>query len=187
MGDVDERRADIRLKRFQLDLHVFPKLGVEGPERFVEQQNGRIQHEAPRNGDPLLLAARKLADLFLSRVRQPHPFENIPNLAIHRGPFLSSPAQSERDILVDVHHGKQREILKNQIHRALVRSGVPHIDSVEEDRSAVLPVETGDHPQQGGLAASRWSQYGEELPVLHIERDVIHGGEVRESPGEVLY
>ena len=77
VGDVHERDADLALHGAQLQLEVLAQLGVEGAERLVEQQHLRAQHECPRQGDALLLAAgqlggRRFAELARSgRARAP--------------------------------------------------------------------------------------------------------------------
>ena len=45
VGDVDERDADLALDAHQLELHLLAELEVEGAERFVEQEHGRLVHQ----------------------------------------------------------------------------------------------------------------------------------------------
>ena len=67
--DVDEGRAEIRLQLLQLDLHVLAQLQVERAQRLVEQQQRRLEHQAARDRDALLLAAGELIDALVLRRR----------------------------------------------------------------------------------------------------------------------
>ena len=53
----------------------------------------------------------------------------------------------------------------------------------DRDRAGRELLETGDHPERGGLAAARRSDEDHELPVGDLERQVVHGDHVA---GELL-
>jgi hypothetical protein len=55
--NVDEGDPNLLLQGLELDLERFPELGVERAERLVEQQDGRVEDQSPRERDPLLLTA----------------------------------------------------------------------------------------------------------------------------------
>jgi hypothetical protein len=55
--DVDHRDADLAMDALDLDLHLLAQVLVERAQRLVEQKHIRIEHEAARERDPLLLAA----------------------------------------------------------------------------------------------------------------------------------
>jgi hypothetical protein len=64
VGDIDEGDAGAPLQLLQLGAHALAQLRIEVAERLVEQQDLRLDHQAARQRDPLLLAAGQL-------VRQP--------------------------------------------------------------------------------------------------------------------
>ena len=76
VGDVDEGRAEGGLQLLQFDLHVLAQLEIERTQRFVEQQQGRLEHQAARDGDALPLAARQLIDAFARRTAQAHALQH---------------------------------------------------------------------------------------------------------------
>src|SRR6516162_9869713 len=55
--DVDHRDADLAMDALDLDLHLLAQVLVERAQRLVEQKHIRIEQEAARERDPLLLAA----------------------------------------------------------------------------------------------------------------------------------
>ena len=58
VGDVDRGLADLAVQPLDLGPHPVAQLGVEVGERLVEQEQARVAHDRPADGDPLPLAAR---------------------------------------------------------------------------------------------------------------------------------
>ncbi len=58
MRDEKKGDADFALQGLQFALHLFAEVGVEGGERFVEQQELWPIHEGASQRHALLLAAR---------------------------------------------------------------------------------------------------------------------------------
>ena len=58
--DVDGRDPELLLELADLGAHLHAQLGVEVGERFVEQQDLGLDHQAAGDGDALELAAREL-------------------------------------------------------------------------------------------------------------------------------
>src|SRR5262245_2891126 len=60
VGHVDGGDAELAMDPLDLDLHLLAQVLVERAERLVEQQDVGLEHEGPRQGYTLLLAAREL-------------------------------------------------------------------------------------------------------------------------------
>ena len=93
MRDVDERRAECGLQLLELDLHVLAKLQIERAQRLIEEQKGRLQHQASRDGDPLPLAAGELVDSLVRRAAESHALEHLP-AALRRARLAQSPRRA---------------------------------------------------------------------------------------------
>ena len=52
--------SSVRRKRVDLVLEAAAHGAIDGGERFVEQQHGRLARQRSRERDPLTLAAREL-------------------------------------------------------------------------------------------------------------------------------
>ena len=63
VGDVDGRRLELAMQPGDLDARVDAQRRVEIGERLVEEEDGRLADDRPADGDPLPLAARKVARL----------------------------------------------------------------------------------------------------------------------------
>ena len=70
VGDEHEGGGELALDRFQLDLELAAELQVERAQRLVEQQDGGLQRQRPRQRHALLLAAGELADAAPLEARQ---------------------------------------------------------------------------------------------------------------------
>ena len=69
------RRPQLQQLLVQLVAHDF----IERPERLIHQQQLRINRQRPRNGNPLLHAARQLPGKFLLKAAEIHQFQ----IALH--------------------------------------------------------------------------------------------------------
>ena len=76
MGDVHEGRAEGSLQLLELDFHVLAQLQIERSQGLVQQQQGRLQHQAACDGDALPLAARQLIDALVRGIAQSHPLQH---------------------------------------------------------------------------------------------------------------
>ena len=60
--------------------------------------------------------------------------------------------------------------------------GTPAISSpVQQDAAFARPLETGEHPQQRGLAAARWAEQREEFAFEDVQRQPLDGDEIAEA------
>ena len=76
--------------------------------------------------------------------------------------------------------GKQRIILEHHVDRTLVRQNRRDVSTIEQDAALVGHLETGEHPQQRGLAATAGAEQGEKLAGPDVERQSIHRPETAE-------
>ena len=90
---------------------------------------------------------------------------------------LTQHLQAKGDVLQDRHVREERILLKDSVHRPLVGGQVLDLLAIEHDLALGHRLETGDHAQQGGLAAARGPEQGEELVVADIQRHLAEGGD----------
>ena len=171
VGDVHPGRSGLAVHAPQLDLHFQADLEVKGAQRLVEQQDLRALHQRPRERDPLHLAAGELT-------RPPPLVAGHPN-QVQRplDPLLDLvgchpvDAQTEGDVLEHVEMREQRRALEDHVHRPAVRVDMGHLLPADGDRPLRRLDEAGDHPQQSGLSAPRWTEEGDELAGGDLEVD----------------
>ncbi len=58
MGYVEGRHCELSLNLLELKNHLFFQGGVQGDQRLVQKQEGRLRGQGTGQGDPLGLTAR---------------------------------------------------------------------------------------------------------------------------------
>src|ERR1700722_2216242 len=181
MGDIDEGRTEGRLQLLQFNFHVLAQLQIERAQGFVQQQQGRLQDQAARDGDALPLAARQRVDALVGGVAQANPFQHR-IAALHSfGPTHAASGQAERDVFANGHHREQRQLLEHHVDRAAVRRHIAHALAADRDVAAVRRNEPRDHAQQRRLAAARRTENRKKAAALHRKRQGVDGHMIRET------
>ncbi len=76
--------------------------------------------------------------------------------------------------------------LEHHVDRPQMRRHADHVLTVDQDAAAVRPLEARQQAQQGGLAAPRAAQQGEELATSDFEIDACHGLHRAEALGHAV-
>lgn len=175
VGDVDEGDADLRLDALELQLHLASQLEVEGTERLVEQQDLRVVDERAGDGDPLLLATGELVRLALGEVAELDELQHVVDLLLHG--LDAAAAQPEGDVLVDAQVREERVALEDRVDGAFVRRQGGDVLVAETDGARRRVLESGDHPQRGGLSAAGGAEQGEERALRDGQVQRVDGRE----------
>ncbi len=115
-----DRGAELALDPPELGLQPTATGRVDGTERLVHEQDGRVRRERPRHADTLLLAARQLVRVAL-RVAVRREADEIEELAHPALGALTVPAQQagdDRDVLRDRPVREEAHVLDHVAHRA---------------------------------------------------------------------
>jgi hypothetical protein len=99
--DVHEGRAEGCLQLLELDLHVFAQLQIKGSQRFIEQQQCRLEHQAAGDRHALALSARELFDALVRGAGKPDTLEYRRGTARALGARNTAARQSEGDVLAN--------------------------------------------------------------------------------------
>jgi len=175
--DIDGRDSDGILDLLDDRPHLNPQFRVQIAQRFIHQQDIRLDDQSTRQGDPLLLAAGQLLRHPIGIFINVHQLHEFVGLLLDRCLVHLPVLQAEGHIVPDRQMRENRIVLKHHADVPFRRINVVHLFVIEVDAPALDAVEAGDHPQQCCLPASRWTKEGEELTLLDIQRQVRdHGG-----------
>ena len=183
--DKDRRDADLALQRLQFFPHPHAQPRVEVAERFVQEQDLRLQDQRPRHGDALLLAAGQLVRPFACCMRETDQFERLAYLPVDRRGGQTPQPQTEGDVVRHGHMRPEIEPLKHHRRGAPLRRQRQHTVPLNQDIAAVRCDEAADHPQRRRLPASRRPQQAHQLTVMDIQREVVDRRRRPEALGEV--
>ena len=178
VGDIDEGDAGAALQLLQLAAHVLAELGVEIGQRLVEQQDFRLDHEAPRQRHALLLAARQLVGIALLEAGQVHLRQDVRDLPLRLGRRHLADLQAEHDVLVHRLVRPHRVVLEHHAHAALVRrhhaARRGDQPAVDVDRTGIRHDISRNHPQRRRLAAAARPEQRDERVVGDFETEIGH-------------
>ena len=162
----------------QVAADVAAGAGVEGGERFVEQQQAGFGGQGAGQGDALGLAAGEGAGPVVGVVGEPDPCE--PGGGAGSGVRFgdAAGAEAEGDVLEGGEVGEQEVVLEDDGDGSAfgadegVGGGVVEWFAVELDAAAVDRQQSGEAAEQGALAGTVGSEHGDGLAALGGEVDV---------------
>ena len=80
--------------------------------------------------------------------------------------------QGEGHVFVNGHVAVKGVVLEHHGHVPVLGGGLGDVLAIQEQMSLGDILQTGDHPQRGGLAAAGGSHQYDQLAVLHIQVEV---------------
>ncbi len=181
VGHEHRGHTDIAQDPGDLGANVDAQAGVERGERFVEQEHRRVGGERSGERNALLLTARQGVGESIAESDEVDQLEEFVDSLRPLGAirFRRTRSESERDVLGHGEVGEQCTVLKDHadvsvlgLHPGRRRR---HGHTADRDRSGPRPFQAGDGPQQRGLAASGWSEQGDDAARLDRQRDVAYG------------
>ncbi len=168
--DVHGRDAQTRLQALQLVAQLHAELRVEVGQRLVEQEDPRLEHERPRDGDALLLAAGELGHVLVElRLAQLDLVGHRTHEPVGLGLARLPDREAERDVLPHRHAGEERVVLEDHAHAALLARQPRGDLAVDDDVAAARVDEAGERPQRRRLAAAGRPEEREELALVDLE------------------
>ncbi len=172
VGDVDGRGPEALLEHADLGPHLHPQFGIEVGEGLVHQEGGGLADDGPPHRHALALATGEglgLALEVLGDLEHPGGLRNPP-LDL----FLAHLAelQPEGHVVVDAHVGIEGVVLEDHGDVPILRGHIVDHSLTDLEVAFGDLLETRNHPQKGGLAASRRSDQNEELTVGDVEVDI---------------
>jgi hypothetical protein len=152
----------------QFIAQVFGREHVERGKRLIHEQDFGLHHQGARKADALFHAAGKFFRVGAFEAIEADGIENAQGafVALHGG----HSASFERGFNVVEHGqpGKQGKTLEDDGHaRVLRRERLSMPQNLARRRLA----ESGQNPQQRGLAAAGGAEQGDNFPRLYVEID----------------
>src|SRR5205085_5943057 len=183
--DVDRGDPKRTLQIADVISQLDAQFGVEIRQRLVHQQNLWLDHDRPRESDPLLLPARKLVRQSRGIAAEADELQRAGDALGDLTARAATILESERDVFAHRHVRENGVVRKHEPDIAAIRrhvvdalAGDPHLATVMADK-------TRHSAQERGLAATGRSQKGEELARLDVEIDVVKRLHAREALAEM--
>src|SRR5205085_7398332 len=120
-------------------------------ERFVEQQEGRVEQHCTQESDALLHTARERCWIMMGEIGQPEPLEQLVSLLLCLFAWHATDIQTKHNVLFNGTPREHERLLK---HIATLASALGIWIAVESDAAFAWRVETRDHVEERTLAAA---------------------------------
>ena len=189
VGDEHRDQAKLLVQLAQPAAQADAHLRVQRAERFVKQQQVRLNRQRAGQRHALALAAGQLRRIAAAEAVQLHALQQVlhprgdPGTRRARAP--RSHAQAECDVLGHAQVAEQRVMLEHQADAAFARVHREEILAIAPYAAAVGMVQPGQDAQQGGLAGTGWPQQGKELARRDRQADIVQRGKVAVAASQV--
>jgi hypothetical protein len=181
VGDEHGGEPEAAVHLVQLGADVTAQAGIEVAERLVEQDQFRSGHESTGERNPLLLPPGQLRRVAIEQRGAVDHRRGLLHPAF-ADPRLDPPRpQRVADVLADGHVRPQRVRLEDHADLALVGRPVDPPFGIEDDLVAerdptgARRLQAGEAAQRGRLAAPARTEEDEELALLDLDVQVVHG------------
>ena len=186
MGDVDCGEAELLLQLTDLDTHLYAELRIEVTERLIEEHEIRLDDHRTGECHTLTLSAGHLLRKALLEAvevdRVEHLHHALPDLRLRQ----IAAAQTERDILEDVHVREQRVALEHEAEVPLVQRHMGVVLAVEEDVALHRLGEAADQAERRGFSTAAGAEEADQLALLDVQVQVLQNDVFSISCGDIF-
>ena len=151
---------------------------VKVPGGFIGQEDGGLHHESARDRHPLLFASRKLCRIVVMAIQQPHPIQQLTGTIDSAVDSIPKHLRRQENVFHSSQCREQLVGLEDETHlpsadrRQFVLAEIGNFDPIDRHRPRGRPVQTGQHPQQRALAATRGPHECNDLRLRDLKAEV---------------
>ena len=154
-------------------------MAVQCAGRLVGQNDRRVPHQCPGDGNTLLLAAGKLVGAVPELIAQTHLLQHLFGPGVALGAADARIHQRHLHVLHQVEPWQKIVLLEDKAQHLvadrsqLVAVHLAHIPAVEPVGSVGGHIQTADDVHTGGLAGTGLADDGHELAFFDFHGDVV--------------
>ena len=173
VGDVDKRGVDALAQLDDLGAHLVTQLGVQIGQGLVHKEHGGVADDGAADRHALPLTAGECLGLAVEVLGDVQNLSGLPHLSVDLVLGQLFQLQGERHVLVHGHVGIEGVVLEHHGDVPILRLHVVHQLVADPQLAGGDVLQTGDHPQGGGLAAAGGTHQHDELPVGDLQRELL--------------
>ncbi len=166
------------LQTQKLLVNFLLRHGIEGSERLVEQEDGRVQHHGAAQADALLLSSGEFMRIAHRVVpRESNQTHQLLSPSMNAVRFPSNQASQERDVSFDGQVRKQASALDRiaDLSAKLGQKIIVNRPAEDVNRPLAGPHQSVDELQESGLATAAGSDDGRRDAVGKFDLNVAQG------------
>ena len=154
VGDVDEGDFEFAMQTHEFRLHAHTQMRVERAERLVQQQHLRLDDERTCERHALALTAGELVDRAIGQFSNAQSLQPFIGLCLSGSSRHAALLETELDVFAHREKRKERVVLPDERRFALPWLVFIEAAAPEANFACRRLVESSDHPQRCGLAAT---------------------------------
>jgi len=186
VGHVDERRFEALMELADLSASLDPELGVQVGQGLVHQEDVWLTHDGSTDCHALALTTRKLLRLAIEEAVDSEDvgslLDTLPDLLL-RG---TAKFETEGHVVVHVHVRVEGVGLEHHGDVSVLRRHIVDDPVPDQDLALCDFVQPSQQTKAGGLPTSGRADKDQELLVLNVNIEVIHGHDIAPSLGHML-
>ena len=175
VGHIDKGGVDALAQLDQLGAHLIAQLGVQIAQRLVHQEHGGVTDDGAADGHALALTAGQRLGLAVQILGDIQDLGGLPHLPVDLVLGYLLQLQRECHVLIHGHVGIQGVVLEHHGDVAILRLHIVHQLVADPQLAGGDVLQTGDHPQGGGLAAAGGTHQYDEFLVRDLQTELLDG------------
>ena len=178
VGHIDKGSVDALAQLDDLGAHLVAQLGVQVAEGLVHQQHFGLPDDGPADGHTLALAAGEGLGLPVQILGDIQDLRRLVDPAVDLLLGDLPQLQGEGHVLPHGHVGIQGIALEDHGDVPVLGLYVVDLPLVDVQLPLGDVLQSGHHPQGGGLAAAGGAHQHDKLLVRDLQIEVVHRGHI---------
>ena len=171
VGDVEHGGGEPLVQQQDLPPGGAAEFRIQVAEGLVEQEHLGVPDDGAPHGHALPLAAGELGRLLVELGGEAQNFRRRQHLLMDDVGIFLPHGEGKGHVFIDGHVAVQGVVLEHHGHIPVLGGGGGDVLPVQEQLAGGDILQSGDHPQGGGLAAAGGTHQDDEFSVadLHVE------------------
>ena len=154
------------------------ELGVEVRERFVHEEDRWLADDGPSERDALPLPAGERLGLAIEQLVQAKDLARVRDASFDLVLRRLAQLQPKGEVVIDAHVRIERVALEDHRDVAVLGGDVVHDPVADQEPAVADLLQSGHAAQRCRLATSGRSHQDQELAIVDLEVEVVHGEDV---------
>ena len=178
MRDVNGGGAQTLVQSLELCPGGDAQFRIEVAQRLVEQERRRLADDRPSHGDALLLAAGEGLGLAVEELVEAQDLARVGDAPLDLILRRLAQLQPKGEVVVDAHMRVKRVALEDHGDVAVLGGHVVDHPVADEQAAVADLLQAGHAAECRRLATAGRSDQDEELAIIDLEVEVVHGEDV---------
>ena len=171
MGNINKGNTYLLLDFFQLYLHLFSDLGIQGTQGLIQKEHLWLIDQGSGNGNTLLLSSGKKGNISFFKSFQTNHFKHSFYFLTDHRLIHFFQVQTKSNIFRHIQVREERILLKHCIHFSLIGRKLGNFYSVKKNFTITWFFKSGNDSQCSSFTTAAGAKKGQEFLFINIQID----------------